>query len=554
MDRVKSGRVIGTGAANRPTTAVRPVTGVTPRPMTSTGLQAPKTARGKSAGIKRQVQDKSYWISVLKAKMTELSNEIAVINADNERMTAEQARSGGLKKKAEQVAKELSTLTHELSIYNEFTDRIRMGDTVEIVKEDVESIQADNEELHRQVEESYEERKRLESTISRLEGELIRRKNAIEDVKRRITDPEDIQTLGRLESENLRWTKEVKRLESEVRKQAEKRRTIEERLLSEESNKRSLSKKSDTFLRREIITALDTLTGLERQRDDLVRDSKSLTSTSGTGVVDEKGRLLGQIKRDNREVNAMEERIRALKSEIDDMSAELEAFEDTEGLAKLRELRQKELAMDTFLSEFEETKKKEIDKIKDVGGTVNSLLDKITRMISHVDGLQATSGANATASQKLSGIDRLLDEKRKLELDLNKIDQLEEKIKSEVESLRDKTGELEDNIAKYSDLDKLRSEIDDKSKTLREEKEQLSQQLEQLKKTHQEVSSTLKEIQSSLDTNETYHKIKNIEKERAEILSSNEKIHQNIVETDHTTLKGEVLSDIKKYNQKLQGY
>lgn len=94
---MEGSRILSSRAGGRPITS-RPLTSA--RPITTTGLTAPRTARGRSA-LKRQVQDKSYYVGLLRSKMSELNAEIAVIGKKCEAMSKEEAVSGIWKRKAE---------------------------------------------------------------------------------------------------------------------------------------------------------------------------------------------------------------------------------------------------------------------------------------------------------------------------------------------------------------------------------------------------------------------------------------------------------------------
>lgn len=130
----------------RPFTS-RPLTG---REMLNTGLIAPKSSRGKT-GLRRQVQDKSYFVGLLRSKINEINGETNVLLKECEIMTKEESRIGAYRQKAEQLAKELGGLTLELSTYNEFLDRARVGDELVTVREDTNEKRVENKALNANV-------------------------------------------------------------------------------------------------------------------------------------------------------------------------------------------------------------------------------------------------------------------------------------------------------------------------------------------------------------------------------------------------------------------
>jgi len=136
MDPVKTGMA-------RPISS-RPMTSA--RAMTNTGLTAPKSARGKTA-LRRQIQDKSYFIGLLRSKINEINNEKNVLIRECDIMAKEEARIGVYRQKAENLAKELNDLNLDMMTYNEFLDRVRIGDDVAAVKEDALEIKHENDAL-----------------------------------------------------------------------------------------------------------------------------------------------------------------------------------------------------------------------------------------------------------------------------------------------------------------------------------------------------------------------------------------------------------------------
>lgn len=116
------------------------------RAMTNTGLTAPKSSRGKTA-LRRQIQDKSYFIGLLRSKINEINNEKNVLLRECDIMAKEEARIGVYRQKAENLAKELNDLNLDLLTYNEFLDRVRIGDDVSVIKEDAIEIRHENEAL-----------------------------------------------------------------------------------------------------------------------------------------------------------------------------------------------------------------------------------------------------------------------------------------------------------------------------------------------------------------------------------------------------------------------
>lgn len=125
---------------SRPLTSSRAVTGA------AGSLFGPISSRGKTA-LRRQIQDKSYFVGLIKAKITEINNERNVLLRENDIMAKEEARIGVYREKAENLAVELKDYNLELSTFNEFLDRSRTGSSVENVNDDIGAIKQENNNL-----------------------------------------------------------------------------------------------------------------------------------------------------------------------------------------------------------------------------------------------------------------------------------------------------------------------------------------------------------------------------------------------------------------------
>ena len=171
MDSVIASRVLSSRLGNRPMSSSRPIS--TARPITSTGLMAPKTGRGRSAAtVRRMVQDKTYWLGILRAKMNELTMEIAVLSKECDSMSAEEARLNMWQRKAEILARELKLATLELSVYNDYWDRLRVGENAEDILEDINVVKKENSELSELLETKFKEKKKKEDEIFSDEREV----------------------------------------------------------------------------------------------------------------------------------------------------------------------------------------------------------------------------------------------------------------------------------------------------------------------------------------------------------------------------------------------
>lgn len=121
-----------------PPTAVISQISIPDRPITQHGLVAPKTTTSRSS--QRQIQDKTYFVGLLKTKMTELNTEIGRLQRDNDARVQEQAAYATYEKKAEALAAELKELQGEMADHNLLVDKLNTDADMEDVREEYREL------------------------------------------------------------------------------------------------------------------------------------------------------------------------------------------------------------------------------------------------------------------------------------------------------------------------------------------------------------------------------------------------------------------------------
>lgn len=186
MEPVVATRILSSRPRTRTMTA-RPSSSA--RPITTTGLVAPRTASRARSGLRRQVQDKTYWMGILRAKMNELTMETSRLNQECEVMSKDESRIFMWRRKAETLAHELRKMTMELSIYNEYLDRVRGGDEdLESLKEDIEETEEESRQLTRVLEKKFKEKKEKEKELENLEREVLKYQQEWQLIRKKFND------------------------------------------------------------------------------------------------------------------------------------------------------------------------------------------------------------------------------------------------------------------------------------------------------------------------------------------------------------------------------
>ena len=106
----------------------------------------------------------------------------------------------------------------------------------------------------------------------------------------------------------------------------------------------------------------------------------------------------------------------------------------------------------------------------------------------------------------LEGLNR---EHQQLAMNLEKIEALEDKIKTEMTTLKEKMTRMDEEMGTFSDLETLRREAEDKRRQLEEEREELEGRREGVTQNLHEVQLEYDSLKKSLHDNETYVQLTN---------------------------------------------
>lgn len=160
---------------------------VVDRPTTQQGLGGMKTA----AKGGRQVQDKSYYLGLVRSKINELHAENAKLNKDVENASDENSSFLSYEKRAEALASEIRDLQGELGDYNTLVDKLTTDEDIHDVEFDCENLKAENDRNAKRMEDGFDVKKQREDQIQMLQTELDQEKrmaeNLVNDMVRVIT-------------------------------------------------------------------------------------------------------------------------------------------------------------------------------------------------------------------------------------------------------------------------------------------------------------------------------------------------------------------------------
>lgn len=532
----------GTGALNS-------MVQVSDRPVTRQGLGGLKT---QSQGPQRMVQDKSYWLGLLRGKISELNTEISRLSKDIKQFNQENASYVTYEKRAETLAGEVKDLQGELADYNTIVDKLNTNAGFEDLEEDCKVLKQQNERDSSSMEKLFAQNLEKDELIKKLEFEIEKERRKTESFVSNMS-PEMQEQFKKLKIKNLQLQEELEMKQQELDKLNENIDSLEEEI-------------SQSPVKQEAVSLYEKIMVLEEKRGSLADEMKKKETPQ-----EERERLLKQVKEDNQEIARMEnrakeinERTEKLQDEISQLDMDLEEHHG-ERTAKYKELKKRDEDMQEFLDSFDTNKAAAEEKQKALETSIVQLLERISRadvqskhMPSSVDFKEMQEDLNfketemAKSRDTATGLDA---EHARLQADLEKVDQLESKITSELDGLREKIATMTQELVTYTDLDGLKRNADEKKRTLEQEKKTFAKNQAKLKEDVQELSTKYEAMKTSLEDNETYAQLGNLERKWQHLEQNNfamkEYISQKSSESSYLPIKDSVGIWVDEINQHL---
>jgi intraflagellar transport protein 74 len=440
------------------------------RPVTQHGLAGIKSG---GAGGTRLVYDKSYYLGVVRQKISELRTEIDRFDTEMEDITRDSALFKTLEKKRENLIKEVRNLEGELADYNLSLDKKRSEAQADEVLANFEYMKAQNQRHREFLDSLFLERKGMEEEISKIEYEIASI-NAFAEEKLTELDLEDRQSYSQLKMEN-------KALEDEI---------IQKKQLLEGVNQRL--NMADAKIRTDVMK--QKANHLREQRQNLSRrkeDLEAQTNEDNLSFPEARERLLARAKADGQIIKETEARAKEVekaianyKKQIQDLDQELKSSSDTSNVQKYELFYEKDKEMTAFIDSFENTKKAEMGMIKTCEDNITALLEKIAKLNDRRENLPTQTQVKDWESEYQFKVDKTSDSAVTLErlkaqlaerqLDLDKTKELHIRIPQQLTRTNEEIAKKENEIAtKYNNVDKMKQEAQQIIKSLQAKKDSM---------------------------------------------------------------------------------
>jgi intraflagellar transport protein 74 len=526
---------------------------VSDRPVTGQGIAGMKQSNGPG----RSVQDTSFYIGLLRTKITEVTKEIRKIKGDMDAMTKDAGQYSQLERKYESLLKEVRNLEGSLADYNLAMDKLRTStdpqevtayqkqladrnrdeageiDKVFLMKQQREKVTA---ELEENIEEVH---RAAEAKIKKLEPAKLAAYDAL------INKSRNLQQEGQAKEQELEQMRhKVHELEGVVRGSG-----MREDFNAEERRAQSIRKQ---------------IAALEEDMEIATMDP-----------TDAHARLLAKVKEDNRKTTEMENRCKEIEDEMGKLNKQKKELvadmQDREkgGNAKTDSrkyelLFQRDAEMTSFLESFEKQRSDALNDQERTRATIVALLEHISSGINAGDELPSQEKLEEMKEEvtfktkKLETsqqtIARLQEQRIKRVQEMDKINTLDEKIGVELAQLSEKITGMNEGMKSFEDIEGLRSRATFTKDELEKLREKYISRRAAIKQQVVGLSAQVEANKKALTINETSKNLGSLEQKlrhyEQNIYSLKEYIETKGRETDFESVKGDVMKMVEQLNKK----
>ncbi|EPY23003.1 intraflagellar transport protein-like protein [Strigomonas culicis] len=471
------GSSMGTSAGLRPGTTMRPgsrmqaagmggslqqpVSVTAAAPIAREGMRSASRA-GTSAGPGRQVGDRSYYIGLLRPKCAELSAEIDRLTEQEELINKNSSVLTQLQQKSRLLNEEITRLKGTLADVNLGVENAASRD-VKAVKQQYMQLEKQNVVKRKEVDELFLVVKKEDDKAKR-NADLLEEEMQQLD-KRILAENQDYGMYKANRDENFAVSDLVLERQHEVRMLAAKQDLLMARLAHDPDKKR----------------AAETLRSILRKR----REKEELTRQCSLSVEQEKQMLIQQVKSTRSDIEVLERQVNDTRDTLQESRVRLSALDEEvknysgDNVRAFQELQERDQEMQRFIDEYPDREKEESSRIEEAEKSIATLLQRISQALELQRQMPAEGNPGALealhtevdARRDQIKNDQRTHERLEKELlerkaELDKVANLDKKIKEELETHSTKMTEQRAEMEQYNDLGTLRDEVEQLRKDL----------------------------------------------------------------------------------------
>ena len=279
------------------------------RELTKHGIETSHIS-AKNVGPGRQIQDRTFFINLLKQKTNSINKEITNIKGETEKINKDINEYFTLTKQYEGQSKEVQNLEGELADYNLAGDKYRSNMRAEDIESFYNHIKTVNKKKRDYVDEIYIDKSKKEEELASVEEETNETLRMLEQ-KLLDLDPDQHIEYEQLRDENNYLNKKIYEIRDEIH-----RLNIDliegEKFLKNNPNKKEAHKLKENIL------------NLQKRKDDL----QLQLNDSGLSVDEWKVKLVNKYKQEEEDKLLIDKKIADAKKIVDNVKKSIIEIEN----------------------------------------------------------------------------------------------------------------------------------------------------------------------------------------------------------------------------------
>ena len=459
--------------------------------------------------IERKIQDKSYYMTLLKTKISDISNEILKMNDEIGKINTDMTKYGTLNKEYEILSKEVQDLEGELADYNLAGDKYRSNMRAEDIEEVYNRIKLYNKKKMDESDNLFLDKAKIMEQIQQIEQEHNR---VLQGIEQRLLDldPDQKNEYEAIREENQNYVLQIYQLREEMA-------DLNSQLIEGENSLRNNPNKMEAHKLK------DSINLLKRKKEEL----ELQTNESGLSVDELKQRLMAKAKEQTMEKNKIDKKIpdtkkliEANKKAIIEIEKEMKSQQSNDNAKAVDSIAEKDKEISAFIENHDNIKRNHYKEIRAKEEVVLALLHNISDKINLGEKpLEGGTGIKERIKEKKDMIEKsentLEEAKAKYEelvIKLERLDKLDQTLKKDIDNYKEKLLRINNDISKKFD------KVDEQKEFLKrdaERKKKLLVILNQNKENYSKLltSLTLKNRTKNtlLEDNDIYKRLHELE-------------------------------------------
>ncbi len=416
--------------------------------------------------IERKIQDKTYYITLLKTKINDISKEILNMNNEIGSINSDMTTYANLNKQYEVLSKDVQNLEGELADYNLAGDKYRSMMKAEDIEDVYNRMKLINKKKMDESDNLYIEKSKILSELEEVEFE---NNKVVQKIEQKLLDldPDQKSEYEQIREDNQNYIMKIYQLREEMAKLNGD--LIEgENILKSNPNKMEAQKLKDSIIQ------------LQRKKEEL----ELQTNEAGLSIDELKQRLVAKAKEQTMEKNNIDKKIpdtkkiiESHKKSIIELEREMKSNINNDNTKAVDSISQKDKEYSAFIENYDSIKRNHYKEIQAKEEVVVALLENISEKINSGQSPLENSGAGIK--------DKIREKKDMIEKSVNTLEEAKAKYEELVVKLQ-RLEKLDDTLKKdiknYKDkLNRINNEISEKFDRIDAQKDFLQRDSDRMK-------------------------------------------------------------------------